>query len=348
MPELKFRPTGDEGSKISSFVTCLTFVAAFFVLFVACGRQEEARPRVRIAVGGQPQLIYLPLTLADRLGYYRDEGLVVAIQDFPGGARALQSLMGGSADVVCGYFDHTIQMAAEGRTLTAFVAMLRYPGFVAIVPAKPRKPIHAPADLRGAVVGVTAPGSASHFFLNYLLARSRIPENAVSVTGIGTSASAVAAVERNQVDAAIVVEPTFTLLSRRTPDLRVLADTRSAEGVRAVFGVDEFPAAVLYAPESWLKEHDQVARGLARAIVRTLEWIRTHPKEIPDKVPEFVGTDHEAYAEALEHVLPTYSTDGRLTMEGARSAREVLSLSIDKVRTAQIDLSRTFTNRFIP
>ena len=47
---------------------------------------------------------------------------------FQGGAKALQALVGGSADVVSGYYDHTIQMAAEQRELVAFVTMLRYPG----------------------------------------------------------------------------------------------------------------------------------------------------------------------------------------------------------------------------
>jgi NitT/TauT family transport system substrate-binding protein len=321
--------------------------AALSVAFVACGG-EQGRTRIRVAVGGQAQLIYLPLTLADRLGYYADEGIDIVIQDFPGGARALQSLMGGSADIVCGYYDHTLQMAAEGRPLTAFVAMLRYPGFVAVVSPKPRKTISTLADLRGAVVGVTAPGSATHFFLNYLLARNGLRPDAVSVTGIGTSASAVAAVERSQVDVGIVVEPTFTHLSRRAPGIRVLADTRTPEGVRAVFGVDELPAAVLYAPEAWLTAHARSARGLARAIVRTLEWIRQHPTEVPDRVPEFVGTDREAYAEALAHALPMYSGDGRLTTDGARTARDVLAWSLDKVRAADIDISRTFTNAYVP
>jgi NitT/TauT family transport system substrate-binding protein len=85
---------------------------------------------VRIAIGGQTQMIYLPTTLAQELGYYRDEGIDVELQDFAGGAKALQALVGGSADVVSGFYDHTIQMAAEGREFVAFVTMLRFPGMV--------------------------------------------------------------------------------------------------------------------------------------------------------------------------------------------------------------------------
>jgi NitT/TauT family transport system substrate-binding protein len=94
-------------------------------LLAGCGGRKQAE--VRIAIGGQAQLIYLPATLVQELGYYKDAGLNVTLLDFPGGAKAL---MGGSTDVVCGFYDHTIQMAAQGKELRAFVAMLRYPGLV--------------------------------------------------------------------------------------------------------------------------------------------------------------------------------------------------------------------------
>jgi NitT/TauT family transport system substrate-binding protein len=329
----------------------LVFILVLF--FVGCrSRPTPDVPgptRVRVAVGGQTQLVYLPLTLAERLGYYADENLAVEIQDFPGGARALQSLMGGSADVVCGYYDHTVQMAAEGRVLKAFVAMLRYPGFIAVVAPSPKKTIGGIADLKGAMIGVSAPGSSTHFFINYLLAKQGMKPDDIGVTGIGAGASAVAAVERSQVDAGIVVEPTFTQLKRRLPDLRVLADTRSAEGVKQTFGVETYPAAVLYAPDAWLGANPDTGRRLARAIVRTLAWIRVHtPAEIAEKVPAaFRGDDPSAYVEALEHTLPMFSHDGRLDGAGSRLVREVLALSLERVRTAQIDLDRTYTNEVL-
>src|SRR6185369_5871779 len=68
------------------------------LLSTACGR-KSAEP-VRIAIGGQAQLIYLAATLAEELGYYRDAGVAVSLIDFPGGAKALEAVLGGSADVV--------------------------------------------------------------------------------------------------------------------------------------------------------------------------------------------------------------------------------------------------------
>ena len=79
------------------------------------GGARAASRRVTIAVGGKAALFYLPLTLAERLGYFRDEGLDVQILDFPGGAKSLQAMMGGSADVVSGGFDHVIILRAKGQ-----------------------------------------------------------------------------------------------------------------------------------------------------------------------------------------------------------------------------------------
>jgi NitT/TauT family transport system substrate-binding protein len=96
--------------------------------FAASG--QDAKPevsRVRLAVGGKPALFYLPLTVTERLGYFRDAGLDVEISDFPGGARALQALIGGSADVVTGSFDHTIQMQAKGQPTSPWCSLANSP-----------------------------------------------------------------------------------------------------------------------------------------------------------------------------------------------------------------------------
>src|SRR5437868_4861724 len=100
-------------------------ISAFIVLLAGCAAHPDAPAPVRIAIGGQVQLIYLAATMAQELGYYKDENLAVELQDFPGGQKSLEALLGGSTDVVCGFYDHTIEMAAKGRPLTSFVTILR-------------------------------------------------------------------------------------------------------------------------------------------------------------------------------------------------------------------------------
>ena len=51
----------------------------------------------------------LPHTVAQQLNLYRREGLLVAVDAVPGGTKGVQALLGGSADVVVGFYDHSIR-----------------------------------------------------------------------------------------------------------------------------------------------------------------------------------------------------------------------------------------------
>jgi NitT/TauT family transport system substrate-binding protein len=88
----------------------------------------QAQTKVTLGVGGKPVLYYLPLTIAERKGFFKEEGLDVQIQDFAGGARALQALVGGSVDVVTGAYEHTIRMQAKGQDVRAVTELGRFPG----------------------------------------------------------------------------------------------------------------------------------------------------------------------------------------------------------------------------
>lgn len=317
----------------------------------ACGRREAARgfPHVRIAIGGQPQLIYLPTTLARELGFFGEEGLDVELQDLAGGSKALEALVGGSADVVSGFYDHTIQMAASGRELTAFVTMLRYPGLVLVTSPAAAATVKAPGDLKGRIVGVTTAGSSSQMLLTYILQRNGVPPDGVSITAIGTAATAIAAVERGKVDAGMMADPAFAMMRRRNPATRILADLRTGAGVKAAMGADSYPASVLYANADWIRGHRDVTARLARAIRRTLEWIQAHtPEEIAAKTPaSFKGDDEALYVEALRSSLPMFSPDGVMPPDGPEIVRKLLGESIEKVRGARIDLGTTYTNEFV-
>lgn len=319
-------------------------VAAIAVLS-GCATPVQQGPKVRIAIGGQTQLVYLPTTLASRLGYYHDEGLDAELVDFQGGAKALEALMGGSAGVVSGFFDHTIQMAAEGKPLKSFVTMLRYPG-LALVSAGEAGSV---AALRGKNVGVSAPGSSTHSMLNHLLRQAGVAPDSVSAIGIGMAGGAVAAMENGRVDAAIMAEPAMSQLAARKGPLKILADARTPDGVRAIYGTDAYPAAVLYSTAAWVDGNPEIARRLARAMRRTLEWIaKNDAAAIAAKMPaEFNGGDLAMYARAIESGRAMYSPDGRMPEEGAAAVAAVMAGNHEKVRAAKVDPASCYTNEFL-
>jgi len=336
---------------VEGMIRILSLVSLVLIGSAACtSRTESGLRHVRLAVGGQNQMVYLPTTLAQELGFYREEGIDAELQDFAGGAKALQALVGGSADVVSGFYDHTIQMAAEGREFIAFVTMLRFPGLVLVTSPQSADTLKTIADLKGRVAGVTTAGSSSQMLLTYMLQRNGVASEAVSITAIGSAATAIAALEHGKVDVGMVADPAFTLVHRRNPGVRVLADLRTADGVKAALGSQAYPASVLYAKGEWIRANHDTTQRLARAITRTLAWMQTHtPQEIADKTPKtFRGEDDALYVEALKASMPMFSPDGVMAAEGTEVVRTLLAGSMEKVRTATIDVSKTYTNEFIP
>ena len=138
---------------------------------------------VKIAVGGKALYYYLPISIAESLGYFKDEGLDVEIIDFQGGSRSLQAVVGGSADVVSGAFEHTLSMQARGQAMQAFVLQGRAPQCVFAVSNKTMPDFKSLAELKGKKIGVTAPGSSSHAIAIFILRNAGIEPKDVSFIG---------------------------------------------------------------------------------------------------------------------------------------------------------------------
>jgi NitT/TauT family transport system substrate-binding protein len=307
-----------------------------------------AQMKVTLAIGGASCLCYLPTVMAKQLGEFDKAGVKVEMVDFKGGSQALTAVLGGSADVVSGYFDHCVNLASKNQHMQAFVVYDRYPGLVLVVSPKNTGAIKSVKDLAGKKVGVSAPGSSTHYFLNFLLKKNGVDAGSVGVIGIGLGATAIAAMEQGSVDAAIMLDPAVTLLQGKNKDLRILSDTRTQKDTIDVFG-GEYPGGALYTRADWIEKHPKEAQALTNAIVAALKWIHSHtPEEIMAKMPpELVGADKALYLAALKNTLPMYSTTGKMDPKGAEAVLAVFSQSSPAVAQAKIDLSKTYTNKFV-
>lgn len=307
-----------------------------------------AQSKVTVAVGGGACLCYLPTVLARQLGEYEKAGLAVELVDLKGGSDALKAVLGGSADVVSGYFDHCVNLAAKKQELQSFVIYDRYPGLVLVVSPKHTNDIKSIKDLAGKKVGVSAPGSSTDFFLKYLLKKNGLDPTSAAVIGVGLGATAVAAMQQGQIEAAVMLDPSVTVLQGSHPDLRILADTRTQKDTLALFG-GEYPGGALYTTTAWIKSHEKEVQALTNAIVNTLAWIHSHsPEEIMAKMPEeMVGKNKELYLAALKNTIPMYSETGKMDPKGAEAVLAVFSEGSPEVAKANIDVSKTWTNKYV-
>jgi NitT/TauT family transport system substrate-binding protein len=323
-------------------------VAAALLVMAGAASAKDALPQVKVAIGGAGCLCYLPTVLAQEIGAYEQAGVQVELINFKGGSTALTAVLGGSADVVSGYYDHCVNLAAKHKALQAFVTYDRYPGLVLVVSPKAGDSIKSVKDLAGKKVGVSAPGSSTDFFLKYLLRKNNVDPEKVPVIGVGLDATAVAAMEQGQVDAAVMLDPAVTLLQGKFAGLRILSDTRTRKDTLEVFG-GEYPGGALYAQADWIAKHQPETQALAEALVATLKWIHGHsPEDIVAKMPkEVVGEDKALYLAALKNTIPMYSTTGLMDPKGAQAVLDVFSLSVPEVASAHIDLAKTYTNQYV-
>jgi NitT/TauT family transport system substrate-binding protein len=329
-------------------VKMLLAMLALALAFTGAGHaQGIEKKQVTLAVGGKTALYYLPLTICERLGYFKEQGLDVTINDFRGGAQSLQALVGGSVDVVTGAYEHTIRMQAKGQDIRAVIELGRFPGIVLGVRKEKAAGYKSAADLKGMKIGVSAPGSSTNFFVMYLMSKVGLKPADAAYIGVGIGPSAVAAVTKGEIDAISNVDPVITKLEQ-DGDIKVVADTRSEEGTRAIFGGSN-PAAVLYLKQGFIDKNPNTVQALVNAFYKTLKWMeKATPAEIVATVPEdyYLG-DKALYLAAVKANKPAYSLNGLISPAGMRSAADMLLAFDPDLKDAKVDLAKTFDDRFV-
>ena len=304
------------------------------------------KTKIALSVGGKAAFYYLPLTISEQLGYFKAEGLDVEISDFAGGARALQALVGGSADVCSGAFEHTINMQAKNQMFQAFVLQGRAPQIAFGVSTKNMPNYKSVADLKGKKIGVSAPGSSTNMIASLVLSRGGLKASDVSFIGVGTTAGALTALRSGQVDAISNTDPVMTMLEQKG-EVKIISDTRTLKGTAEVFG-GAMPAACLYAPLEFIQKNPNTCQALANAIVHGLKWLQTAgPGDIIQTVPEsYLLGDRALYLASFSKVRESISLDGVIPEEGPRTALKALASFDASIKADRIDLAKTYTNVF--
>lgn len=306
------------------------------------------KSNVTLAVGGtSTQLYFLPLILAQRLGYFENEGLKVELVDTGAGAKGLQALVSGGSDVTAGSFEHPIRMQARGQDVVAFVKFGRFHGNVLGILPKHAKDYKSPKDMKGWSIGVSAPGSSTHIFTTLLMAKNGLKPDDASFIALGQGPGGIAAVRNGkEIDAVSLTDPTISELER-TKDIIVVADSRTLKGTLAAYG-GETISGVLYTTGEFAKKNPNTVQALTNAIVRTLKWIKSASiDDIAAKMPESViGGRPDFYKMVLKSNLENYLSDGTFSEEALNVTMGFLKKTDAELRDAKFDPRRSYDNTF--
>jgi NitT/TauT family transport system substrate-binding protein len=284
--------------------------------------------------------------LADRLGYFHDAGVEVTVDDFQGGAKALEALVGGSVDLVAGGYENTLLLQEKHVDLKAIELLTDRFGLVLAINKRHFQDYHSPADMRGWKIGVTAPGSSVSNALDIILAKSGVKPSEVSTIGIGAGAGAVAAMRSGELDALVLSDPAITALERDGV-IKAVVDGRTAAGQAYIYGGPSAATSV-YTTAAFTKTHRQALQAFTTALVRAQKWMAAHSvADVMKKVPpDFYGSDQALYQAALAANKDSFSRDGHVTRELADVTYQAMRASGRLPAPANLDVAATLDDSF--
>jgi NitT/TauT family transport system substrate-binding protein len=302
--------------------------------------------RVTIAVSNKTALAYLPLTVAEQLGYFQAEGLELEVLEPPSMVRAQQMASSGGVDIISGWMENTLSAQTKGQAFQAFVLQGRAPQIALGVSTKSLPGFKSVADLRGKKVGIMAPGTPSHTVAHAALAKAGLRLGDMAFVSVGTASGALAALRAGQVDALCYGDPIITQLEQ-SGELRVVADTRNLRGTREVCGGD-MPSTCLYAPPEFLQKHPYTTQAVANAMVHALKWLQTAGlSDMMKTVPEgYFAGDRALYLSAFARMREAIALDGLIPPAGVRNTLDAMRSADPTLRMQTMDPLLSYTNVF--
>ncbi|MBB4895787.1 NitT/TauT family transport system substrate-binding protein [Streptomyces olivoverticillatus] len=303
---------------------------------------------VKIMVGGLDKVIYLPAVLTQQLGYFEQEGVTVKLLTEPAGVQATTALISGDVQGVVGFYDHTLDLQVKGKQVESVVQLAQTPGEVEVVSKEAASSLTSPKDFKGKKLGVTGLGSSTDFLTKYLAVKNGVPVSDVTPVAVGAGQTFVTALQKGSIDGGMTTDPTVAQILAK--DLgKVLVDMRTPDGSKAALG-GLYPSSSLYMNTNWVNSHKDTVQKLANAMVKTLKWMSEHsPEEIAAEMPADYakGGGKELYIKSIESTLPMFTKDGVMPADGPRTVHDVLKSFNPNLKSATVDLEKTYTTEFV-
>jgi NitT/TauT family transport system substrate-binding protein len=202
------------------------------------GSSDDSAPgheRATIRLGAIPIVDVAPVYIALHKGYFRDEGVDVQLKTIQGGAAGIPSLVNGELDVTFGNWVSFLAAQAKGAADLKFVAdgYRGKPGmFLVMAPADGT--VKSAKDLAGKKIAVNTRGNVAE-----LAVRAALTAQQVDLSGVQFPEMAFpdmqAALQRKDIDAALVVEPFITRAVQQIGAIPVL-DTMTGDAAELPIG----------------------------------------------------------------------------------------------------------------
>jgi len=301
--------------------------------------------KVTIMVGGLSKQIYLPNKLTEALGFFTEENLDVTLVDEPSGTDTETEIVAGHADIGSGSYDHTLDLQAQGKIITAVMDLLQAPGEFVMVSTAKAGTIKSPKDFKGINIGVTSIGSGTHTLMRAMMVDAGLQVADANYVKAGAGDTFIAAMKQGQIDVGITTQP--TVLQLETSGVgKLLVDLSKPDTTQAALG-GPYPFISLWAKADWIAANKDTVQRVVNAYVKTLKWIQTHTAaDIAAKLPaDYSAADLPGYIQALTDSYGMFNPTGQFAPGSIESVLKINKMFKDNL--TNIDLTKTYTSEFV-
>lgn len=262
-------------NSISRYVLVGAAVLAAFGSGIAA-----AAEKIRLAQNLAP--ISGLVIIAKHKGLFDKQGLDVSVSNFTSGRQALETVLGGGADIAT-TAEAPITAAALARQKIALLARMEYSDDKTLV--SKASGINTPADLKGKRIGYTA-GTGGEIYSLTLLKKAGLSKNDVTLVNLRPQ-DMVAALASNSIDAYNTWEPHITNGKKALGDKVKEIDTK---GVYA----ETFNLVV---PEDYLAKNGKTVTSFLKAVLEAEQFLRANREESIGIIATATGMKKEELAE---------------------------------------------------
>jgi NitT/TauT family transport system substrate-binding protein len=259
----------------------------------ALAMQGAAAQAVDLTVTHWGVLMYgAPFAVARDQGYFAEEGVEVdGFITSQGGGTTLRNALAADTPYGEASLAAVVAAAKQGVDLTIVHAGVRSVGDLLWITRPDADDINSIEDLKGRPVSYTSPRSVSQMILIMSLDAAGISIDEVDSRALGGIGSGLTALQEGAVDAATILEPIWT---------------RNKDKYKPVFYVKDYlpniTQTVGVVRTDFLRENEEMIRGIVRARMRGVDFIYENPDEAGRILAEAYDLDPAQATEALKNV----------------------------------------------
>lgn len=325
-------------------------IASLLIAAALPTAQAQDLTRITLAFPSEG-FLYVPIYVAQKQGYFAEEGLDVQVVVFQkGGSAALTAVLGRDADAYVGLPAVAVRARTKGQNVQAFAAVQTQFGSTVVIDGASAAKAgvstgSSVADraraLKGLRIGVTGPGSTTDMLVRYLARDAGLnPDRDFTIMPIGGAPNMLAAFSQGSINGFSLSPPTITTAAQQGGF--VLMDLAKGE----YKPLDGFLFTAMIAREDWLASNRASAEKMVRALWRAEQLIATQPDTARESVrPYFAHTDTAIFNAAWAASLPSYPATPRIEQDGVQ--KNINFMNAVENDPVSLDARQVYTNSIV-